>query len=70
MKVKQMVVFHKHSKQDGVGACFGAGTQMPSEPMFGSQMFPNLGSYPGVGQVDLTSGVMGSNLWKCNGSES
>ena len=53
------------SKQDGVGACFGAGTQMPSVPVFGSQLFPNLGSRPGVGQVDLTSGVMGSNL---NGS--
>ena len=50
------------SREDGVGACFGAGTQMPSVPMFGSQMFPNLGSHPGVGQVDLTSGVMGSNL--------
>ena len=42
-----MVVFHKHSKQtwgqasrqDGVGACFGAGTQMPSVPVFGPQLF-------------------------------
>jgi len=52
-------------RQDGVGACFGAGTQMPNVPMFGPQLFPNFGSHPGVGQVDLASGVMGSNL---NGS--
>ena len=52
-------------RQDGVGACFGAGTQMPNVLMFGPQLFPNLGSHPGVGQVDLASGVMGSNL---NGS--
>ena len=37
------------SRQEAVGACFGAGTQMPSVPMFGSQMFSNFGSHPGVG---------------------
>ena len=53
------------SGQDGVRACFGAGTQMPNAPMFRSQVFSNLGSHPGVGQTDLTSGFMSSNL---NGS--
>ena len=48
--------------QEGPGACFGAGSQMPSVPSFGSQMFPNSGGFQfGMPQVNVVPGSMGLN---------
>ena len=47
--------------QEGPGACFGAGSQMPSVPSFGSQMFPNSGGFQfGMPQVNGRARFNGS----------